>query len=292
MGAPSFVGDYKGPVTVLNPAFTGAITTGEAISFRVPVGSTLLRSDLRFMVSSTPATLAQIVAQVARVRLTVDGEVKFDLTGTQAAMQANFYRNGSAATSLTGILPLFWARPWMALIDNQDALAYGLEEADSAALEVTFTGTVTITAVSLTHKITAGEPLREHIVSSALPRSFGSAATEDIADLPRNDLFSIYALHIETTTTYIDNIEILADNNRVAYWNSIASLNEDYLDQGIGRTVQTGYASIDFCRRNRHIDALPLTMKDLRVRVGWNTAPNAYKIVMEQFRIAPSNTKR
>ncbi len=292
MSVSSFVTDYKGPVTVLNPAFSGTIATGNTISFRVPVGSTLLRSDLRFMVSSTPATLAQIVAQVLRVRLTVDGETKFDLTGTQAAAMANFYRNGSAATSLTGILPLLWARGWMLFAENQDALAYGLAEADSAALEVTFTGTVGITDCTLTHSISAGEALGEHIVSSALPRSFSSAATEDIADLPRNPMFSLYALHIQTTVSYIDTIELLADNNRVAYWNSLPSLQEGYLDQGIGRTVQTGFASLDFCRRNRHIDALPLTMNDLRVRIGWNTAPSSYSVIMEQFRIAPSNTRR
>ncbi len=74
--------------------------------------------------------------------------------------------------------------------------------------------------------------------------------------------------------------------------------NEQYIEATSRRTPQVAHATVtnrfvhlDFVNRNRHIDSMPLTMNDLRLRLTWNAAPGVagvFPIVIEQARIEPS----
>jgi hypothetical protein len=218
--------------------------------------------------------------------------VKLEASATQAIALANFYTGDSAVPSTgAGIIPIFYARPWMADLANQDAPAYGMAGIDSFTIEVTFTGSVTITTATLTNLTITGEPLGDHVVLLPLSRSFGSTGIEDVVDIPRNPSFQLMALHIQTTTSNFASssaFELLADGSRVLFADTLVNLNQRYLSQGVKRAVQTGFAHLDFCYRNRMIDALPLSMGDLRLRLNWGSAPSGYTILMEQKRVQPA----
>lgn len=291
---PTFLETNRSPVSIPNPDFQ-SIGAGLRATARVPIGSTLLTTFLHFTIAGVAATRAQIEAQVSIVRITVDAENKFDLTGVQACALADFYRTGIIAN---GILPIFWARPWMREIANVDAPGLGLAEADSASIEITLAAGATIDAIRAIHESVAGEPLGAHPVYLRQNFLFSSTGQFEITDLPRNPLFSLFALHVQCDPSTITDVEVVADNVQILK-GTVAELNERYLLDTSPRKVQDSHAtpanrffSLDWTYRNRGSDPLPLNMQDWRIRLTFNAAPNTLPIVFEQLRVAPSKGRQ
>lgn len=285
---PTFLEINRTPGFIRNPDFQ-SVSAGARATARIPVGSTLLTSFLEFKkTGGVTMSEAEIAADVQEIRFTVDAETKLQLTGRQAIDIAKFY----GQTISDGILPLNWARPWMADIGNQDAPALGLLEANSANIEVQFVGGSITVSLILTHETVAGEPLGTHIVYLKQSYNFNATGTQEITDIPRDPLYGLFAMHVQQTDTYLDRIEILADNIQILDANP-ATLKARYGRYNPQRTPQSGWLHLDFSYRGRGADVLPLNMQDFRIRLTWNTAPtgSVVPIVYEQVRVAPSKGK-
>lgn len=287
---PTFMDLNRTPAFIRNPDFQG-VAPGARATARIPVGSTLLTSFLEFKKGAGPLVAmseAEIIADVAEVRLTIDAETKLQFTGAQIVALVKFY----GQTIANGILPLNWARPWMGDIGNQDAPAYGLAEANSANIEVQFVAGSITTSLVLTHENVAGEPLGTHVVYLRQGYNFSATGVQEITDIPRDPLYGLFAMHIQQSDTILDRIEILADNIQLldANPNTLKARYGRYTPQ---RVPQTGFTHLDFAYRGRGADVLPLNMQDLRVRLTWNTAPvgSLVNILYEQVRVAPSKGK-
>lgn len=276
-----FLNDYKGAIFDQMPDFTN-IGAGLKALCRPALGQSYLWMEFLFTIAGVAATKAQILAQVANIRILVDGVVKFELSGTDAVYLAEYYRPGPGGTGCvgaTGVLPIFFARPWMEDLRNQDAPAWGLLGIDSFTIEITLAGGATINAIGGYAYTTENEGLGDHIVTTRLNRNYGSTGLENINDLPLDPSWSMFSAHF-VTATVINFVEILADGARVIY-GPPAVLNHRLLYPTSARLVQAGYTPIEFAARNRNIDSLPLTMGKLSIRPTWNAAPTSYGIITE-----------
>lgn len=287
MAVTPFQAEYKGAIFDAMPDFQNIAANAKAIC-RPALGQTYLMMLFYFTIAGAAATKAQIQAQVSNIRVVVDGITKFELPGTDAIYIAEYYRPGVVGTGCvgnTGILPIFFARPWMEALQNQDAPAYGLAGIDSFTVEITLAVAATINGIAGFCYTTENEGLGEHIVTTKLGRSFGSASLETINDLPLDPDWTLYALHFQTATV-INQIEILADGAR-AVFGTPAVLNKRLECMNSPRLVQAGYTPVDCTPRNRNIDAVPLIMNRLSIKPTWNAAPGAYGLITEVVQKAP-----
>lgn len=282
MAGSTFLNDFKGAILDQMPDFTN-IGAGLKALCRPALGQAYLWMMFFCTIAGTAATKAQLQAQVSNIRVVVDGVVKFELSGTDAIYLAEYYRPNCVGA--TGIIPIFFARPWMEDLRNQDAPAYGLAGVDSFAVEITLAGGAAINAIQGFAYTTDNEGLGDHIVTTRLGRNNGSAGLETINDIPTDPNWSMYAMHI-VTATQINLLEVLADGARVVY-GVPAVLNQRLVYPTSPRGVQAGYTPLEFCPRNRNVDTLPLTMNKFQTRVTWNAAPNAYGIITETVWQAP-----
>lgn len=293
---PTFLEVNRTPALVQNPDFQG-IGANQRATARIPVGSTLLATHLRFTIAGTAATDVQVAAQVSRVRVSLDAENKLDVTGAQLLALIRFYRGSAAANAFAnGIATVFWHRPWMAEIMNQDAPALGLADVNSATIEVTLAAGATIDGIKAYHETVAGEALGAHCVVLTQNYSFSAAGVQEITDIPRDPLYGLFSVHIQQSPAIIDRVELLADNVVLMEAGTAGEaqsgpnlIHARYAEYDGFRTPQTGWTHIDFTYRNRGGDVLPLLMQDLRLRITWNTAPSGsiVPLVYEQLRIAP-----
>jgi hypothetical protein len=265
----AFVDDFKGVLIDQNPDFQSVTSGGKAFA-RIPPGQTLLLSQLVPTIAGVAATDAQIAAQIDAIRVIIDGVVKFELSGADAMMLANFYRPDRVAND--GILPIFWARTWLENPLNQDAPAYGLKGVDSASIEVKFANGSTIDKLLMFHETAEAEPLGDHVVTGRVNYSYTATGLQTINDLPTDPSWVLHALHFTyASTAVLKQVELIADRIRVLI-GTPQTLNARYKYRNVRRAPQAGYFHLDFCARNRVIDALPLTMNQLQLRLTWATA--------------------
>lgn len=287
MPVTPFQAEYKGAIFDAMPDFQNITANARAIC-RPALGQTYLMMMFYFTIAGAAATKAQIQAQVTNIRVVVDGITKFELSGTDAVYIAEYYRPGIVGTGCvgnTGVVPIFFARPWMEALQNQDAPAYGLAGVDSFTVEINLGAGATINGIAGFCYTTENEGLGEHIVTTRLGRSFGSASLETINDLPLDPDWSLYALHFATSTV-INQIEILADGARALFGAPVV-LNQRLQYSNSQRLVQAGYTPVECTPRNRNIDALPLIMNRLSIRTSWNASPGAYGLITEVVQKAP-----
>lgn len=282
MAITPFLQDFKGAIHDQMPDFQN-IAAGSKALCRPALGQTYLWMEFYHTIATVAATKAQLQAQVSNMRVVVDGVVKFELTGTDAIYLAEYYRANCVAA--TGIIPIFFARPWMEDLRNQDAPAYGLAGVDSFAIEITLAGGAAINAIQGFGYTTDNEGLGDHIVTVRLNRNNASSGLETINDIPTDPNWSLYAMHI-VTAVVINLIEVLGDGSRIIY-GPPAVLNQRLVYMTSPRGVQAGYTPIEFCGRNRNVDTLPLTMNKFQTRITWNAAPGAYGIITETVWQAP-----
>jgi hypothetical protein len=280
----------SGPLLVPLPDFAPQPSASARCQMTIPKGTTLLNVDLYFSVGATAATKAQIVAQVANIKLTVNSKTKFELTGAQAVAREEFYRTGSVSPGDNGILPLTFHRPWMQTenesvsgFSNQDGPAWGTVGLNSVQIEVTMaSAAVTIDTLRAWVSQSGPEQLGKHVTVLKHLDTFASASEQRITQLPRGTGLQLYALHI--TSSAITSLRIVADRTEILNATR-AVLHHNLLNAG--RTVQTGYTHIDFVNRNRHSDALTMNMAEFDLYITWSGAPGAFSIIMEYVEDMP-----
>ena len=262
----------------------GNIAAGATVVSTLPVGLTYHAIQIQFLkASNVPATEAEIIAQVSRVRLTVDGDPKIDLTGTEAAMLANFYcTRGGAAAIQGGVLPVWLARPWWPEFASQDGPAWGTLDVGAFTLEITYTGTVTIVAQNVRASVTKGEPLGRHICVRRLVDNQAAAGLKVVSDFKADVTKQLCALHIDKAaiinTGPINTYQIRVDQ-AVEWEGEYEHLIHQYRQYEL--TPQTGFAHFCFAMRGRPIDALPMVMQDMRLELTTQTALGNFNVLQE-----------
>lgn len=272
-----YLQDRATSVIIPNPDFQGVAAGGKA-SARIPVGVTYLESWLSFKIAGVAATRAQIEAQVALIRFATDAKEKVLLTGFQAVALAEFYRTG--VVGATGKLPFFWRRPWMQILDNQLAPAYGTKDLSTFSCEVTLAAGATIDSITMQHRQGNPTDLGDHntLLSNNFP--FAAAGRQQIFDLPRDPATRLYGLHLNVDPTKLDKIELKADGFTELDC-TVADLAQLYKYETSPRTPQATMVHIDFAAMNLHAQSIPMTMNKLELALTWNAAPGNVPIIMD-----------
>jgi hypothetical protein len=261
----------------------------------VPTGQTYLNSQFYFYVGTpaTPASHAQILADVQLITIKVNGIIVSQITGQQAAFIADFYKNNIIGA--TGILPLFWERPWFQKTHAQRALAWGMVGQNAFEIDVQLTGGSAITGMTLWHLIDPiASPLGRHVEITAQSETFTGTGQQFIIDLPQNDASqypdALLAVHIELPTgiTKSDISNVIVEADKIQLWNVNPNILElSYLFPTSPRTPQASYLSFDFCERNRVDGQLWDNMNTLKITPTWTAAPGTYNMLIERLTGVP-----
>lgn len=276
-----FITDHRMPLVRKNQACDGLGATKTAI-FKLPTQSTYMELTLECKIGGVAATRAQLETMLTTCRLTVSGKEKFTLTMKQLIAMAEFYETGVIAD--TGFVRINFTRPWMQEYANQFAPAYGTLGESSMQLEIDQDATSTIDLLDLwTDVYPVAEPLGAHISVVKLTPTFGSIGTFSYTDIPRDPNTFLYALHLQTDPAKLTAFRLIADDVKLID-STFANWNRRYAKSVGGRTPQTakGFAHIDLCNRNVDGDAMPMTMRDLRLELDFiTTAPAAIPMLLE-----------
>lgn len=276
----------KAPRTIRMPDFRGNFAAGSTIVCNVAMGPTYHGFTLQFYKASfVPASEAEITAQVARIRITVDGDPKIDITGTEAAMLANLYNSRANAGSIIqgGVLPIFLARPWWPEFASQDGPAWGTADVAAITIEVTFTGTVTIVGCYPRALITSeSQPLGRHITIRRLVDSQAAAGLKSVADFKPDVTKQLLAVHIDKAgsiqTGPIASFQWKA--NQQVEWEGEPEVLATFL-----RTYEyapvTGFIHWIFSMRGRPMDAIPMVAADLRLEMNTGAALGTFNLLCE-----------
>lgn len=287
------------------PPFVGLAAGSKAV-LNLPVGPTYQVPSLYLRdAAGVVATKGEIQAGVDRIRVLVNGKTKWDVSGAEAVMLAEFHNSGSVAN---GTLPLYFAEPWQQVeaqgadtrpeggFINQVGPAWGTAGLNSMTIELWIAAGVPgaeVVNAELYALQTEPTELGAHAVILRQTRSYAGVGTDRIIDAPRgqasdglNDL-TLKAIHIGDAN--VSNVEILADRSRLLYTPKTFVEQQYAALQGSNRrTPQTGWFSLDFTGfRNRIGDALKLSMRDLEIAVTFSVAPADYEVIYEVIDVHP-----
>ncbi len=293
----------SGPLLLPLPPLQNLAAGSKAV-LAIPVGPTYQNLQLFCAdAGGTAATKTEIEDGITSARLTINGKEKWNMTGPELVMMAEFKNDGVVQN---GCLPLYFNAPWMEIetgydkdplggFVNKDGPAWGTAGLNSVQLEVVIAAAgdgAEVVNMQVLAQQTADTELGAHIIILRHTRSFGSAATDRIIDLPRGVGASgqpliLNAIHISDAN--IDTVEVLADRQRI-WFASPSQIHQQYALNpfGVRRTPQTGWCHLDFTGfRNRQGDALELSMRDLELALTFGSSPSDYDILLECVDVQP-----
>lgn len=259
--------------------------------FVLPVGDNVHAIMFTFL-SAVPAPLtrAQLIIDVARLQLLLNGEVIYDRTATEALDEYLHYfsKYGAMAAPLGTIvcdcmnytLPVFDQRRGAALGMLKSNGVPGQGPYNTLTARVVMTAGVATAATCEIHIVTDLYPQEAtgmHVRRTRTTRDLGAAADNWISDLPR----SAYGLiNLRVTDTGIDRIDVIADSRyiyRDINWQTLQIL----LDQA-GLTPQVAtYTDIPFNLGNDIHSCLPYRgLSKLLINLHATVAPGAGTVLL------------
>ncbi len=242
--------------------------------------------------AGAPLTRAQLIADIASVRILMSGTPIVDLTATQILDLYKYYLDAKVALAAPlGELVIPFGR-W-------DLPAWGLNRAFGLGMvrkngggyhtlqyEVTFTAglaTAATVEVHVEHDLYAEEPLGYHVRRLRTTRSFAGTGEQVIDDLPRTP-HGVLAYHFDLTAGTLARMTIIKDGDLVYDQTPYDTITVKAKESG--RTVQATMASIPFDLANdlNGYEELGSGVREWMVKPNWSVAPGAgYFIVSEEI---------
>ncbi len=295
--APVFRAVRRYPRIMRLPSFRGSYLTGQRLNVIMPLGVTYCAIPLRFTIAGAAATEAQIKTQVARIRLTVDGDTKIDASPTELLAIQNSWNMRYQLTNVNdGVFRLELTRPWDMEIDAQDGPGWGMSTnvgggVSNFTLEVELTGVVTIDNIDGWAEITDATPLGRHLTIRRYVDNQAASGDKVFSDFNQDPTWAVYGLHIDKASVPeasapITHVALFVD--QVAEIEKINTGALENLYRRYGITKQAGFTHIPFARRGRPMDALPLVAQDMRLTLTTGAALTNFNILSEQLEgVAP-----
>lgn len=225
-------------------------------TFQIQSGNNIHQINLKFnSVVPAPLTRAQLITDVAGVRVWLNGDLIFDRTATQILddYKWTFDKYGALAAPL-GVLPITFLNHNLPVWDQRRGFALGMLKTggvpgvgpyNTLTVEVSMTAAVATAATGEVHVISdqyAQEPTGLHIRRLRTTRDLLGVGENIINDLPRTH-YGLLAVHI--VTALMTRLSVVYDNSFLYRDIDVDSLS--ILCDQAGYTPQTGYAHIPFC---------------------------------------------
>lgn len=268
----------------------GSLAANAVNNFVIPTGDNVHGIMLTFRsVVPAPLTRAQLINDVAGVRLWLNGELVFDRTTTQILDDYlyTFAKFGAMAAPL-GCLVISAMNHNLPIWDQTRGAALGMLKSggkpgsgpyNTLSMEVGITAGVATAVAAEVHIVTDLYPQEEtgmHVRRLRTTRDILGTGDNFINDLPRT-AEGLLAMHV--VTAVMDRVDILADSRyiyRDLDWNTLQILADM-----AGRTPQAGYSHIPFDLGNDLFSYLPYKgLSKFIVNVHTTAAPGAGTVIL------------
>jgi hypothetical protein len=263
------------------PSMEG-VGAGQTANLKLTNGPTYHVLFLRLREGGGDLEVTEIPNYLEEIRLLVDGNVKIEASADFLIKRAQFY----GETLVDGMLPIFLGNPWARTVLGEDLTGYGTDGGlQTLTLEIDQKDGATLDSIKVFAEQSGPMSFGKHISIRRFASSFAVIGEEEISDLPKG---AHTLLSLDINKTDIDEIEVLADNNRVLITDQVVRAQR-LLNSG--RVQQAGYTHIDFVPNNRiavvsqgpngaYIDgeAFPMLLNEFRLKLDWTAAPGAYDI--------------
>lgn len=232
-----------------------SVAAGAVNTFVVNVGNNIHALKLYFAsVVPAPLTRAQLITDVASVRMWLNGDLIFDRTTTQILddYKWDFDKFGALAAPLGCLvvscmmnnLPVWDLRRGAALGMLKSNGVPGVGPYNTLTVEVAMTAapaTAVLGEVHVIHDMYAQEPTGLHMRRLRTTRDLMAIGDNFIRDLPLSAT-GLAAMHIVTAA--VDRVWVLADNRYI--YNDLELNTLTIMADEAGRTPQAGYTHIPF----------------------------------------------
>ncbi len=237
-------------------------------------------------------TRAQMITDIASIRILMSGTPIVDLTTTQILDLYKYYLDSNVALAAPqGDLVIPFGR-WMLPVWGLNR-AFGLgmirkngQSYHTLSYEVTFTaGLVTLATMEIhvEHDIFKEEPLGYHVRRLRTTRSFAGTGEQVIDDLPRTP-FGVLAYHFDLTAGTLLRMTVIKDGELIYDQTPYDTIQVKAKEAG--RTAQAAMASIPFDLSNdlNGYEELGPAVREWSIKPNWSVAPGAgYFIVSEEI---------
>lgn len=246
------------------------VVAGATVTFNIPVGE-LTYSDvtLYYTKAGVAATYAQMVADITRARVKLNGIVIQELTGKQFLDTFAFLGH----TLNNGELPFIFAQPTARTPVLESLTSLGTAGLNQASIEVDVAAGA---GANLAMSLNAMCHKRAEVPGMLLRRStFNLGASivglNEFATLPVS-IGDLVSIHFDGTSAPITAIEMRLDDALI-YEGPLTVLHNR--QKRYGRVPQTNYVHIDMCLRDNLAEKQPLAdTADFRLKITTSAAGN------------------
>lgn len=257
------------------PSFN-TVAAGSTSTVNIPKGPTYYGFDVKATIAGVVATEAEMKAQIAAVRLKVNGVTRFEAS---ALHLIDLYKY-MGKTVASGVLPLMLVDPDWKTIPAMDNLAWGTSDVDTLTFELDLAAGATIDALAV-HATVLGEsrPLGTIIERHKITVAPSATGTFELPDLPRTN-GDLLGMHFDLTgAAAADALELLI--NQVNIFDADLIVWNNRLTRS-GRAPVTGYIHFEPTYLNRLDDKITLgrAVQDWRFKLNM-TAAGSVPVIMD-----------
>lgn len=262
----------------------------------IPVAGTYYAMYLRCLDAAAAVSVANIIAGIQRVKLSLDGTTMFELNPA-AIFDLNEQKYAKYGyTPTPGLLPLILCPDYFDLNREADHLAWGMANIKSFQVELQFTANIgganQIDTIEVyVERTPINSPLGEHYRALTYVRNFPSTGLQEVTELPIEGgggvtTLAWHAQHAGATAV-LSNCETLV-NNQVVH-NVPPVVMQNHLMKSGWKWMISGAAddlfTIPFGESNDPRGGLPHDkLNDLRFRFNWTgAAPNTFNLIRESM---------
>lgn len=262
----------------------------------IPVAGTYYAMYLRCLDAGAAVTVANIIAGIQRVKLSLDGTTMYELNPAAIfdLWEQKYAKYGAAPTN--GMLPIILCPDYFDLSREADMLAWGMANIKSFQVELQFTASIggagQIDTIEVyVERTPVNSPLGEHYRALTYVRNFPSTGLQEVTELPIEGGGGVttIAWHVQHAgaTAVLSNVETLV-NNQVVH-NVPPLVMQTHLMKAGWKWMISGAAddlfTIPFAESNDPRGGLPHDkLNDLRFRLNWTgAAPNTHNLIRESM---------
>lgn len=239
------------------PSASG-VGAGQTATLRVPLGPTYHQLMVKATNDGSAVAAGSWSSVISEIRVNINGANKMRAPAGVFATLAQFY----GITLADGVLPIFFARPWMRTGLEEDYLAYGTADVQSFGIELDFDAAAVAPTLEVQALVGPAAPLGQHVTLRRYNVGVAQTGEREVSELRRGN-YGTMAFHYAAPGTALADFEVeangakLLDTDRATWHN--------YLRQ-TGRVPNSGWTHIDFCATNRLTDAVSMNVQDFRLR--------------------------
>lgn len=240
-------------------------------------------------------SVANIIADITNVKITLDGVTVLEAAPSFLFKLYDQQYSKDGAAQRAGMLPVLFSPDYLERTMDADILGWGMKGIQAFQVELTLgagIGTANhITAVDVyAERIAENRPLGAHRRLLKFSRSFSSAGVQEVTDLPfegdSNVVTAAWHAVYNGAAAVIQDFEVLVNNQLVIKHVPLA--NQFRLEKAGRKYMVAGAAddvfSVPFDLTGDTAAYLPhKAVNDLRFRVTWSAAPNAYSFYRESY---------